>query len=92
MGQITVGRLTGSAQIRNGQGDVTITEAVAGAVELRTDLGNVSIGASHGVSATLDARTSRGHISNTLRNTAGAGAALSIKATTLSGDIVARSR
>lgn len=90
-GTVTVGRLTGPAQIRNGKGDVIITEAVAGAVELRTDMGNLSVGAASGVSATLDASTARGRITNALRNSAGASAALNIKATTLSGDITANS-
>jgi hypothetical protein len=91
MGEVTVGRLTGPAQIRNGKGDVTIAEAVAGSVELRTDMGSLSVCAAGGVSATLDASTPRGRITNALKNDAGAGAALKIWATTLRGDITATS-
>ena len=89
-GEVSIGRLTGPAQIRNGKGDITIAEAHAGQVELRTDMGNLSITAAHGVSATLDASTPAGRITNTLRNTEGAAAGLAIKATTSHGDITAR--
>jgi len=89
MGEVTVGRLTGPARIRNGMGDITIAEAVAGAVELRTDMGNLSVHAASGVSATLDAGTTQGRVTNALKNSVGAGAALTIKATTSSGDITA---
>ncbi|WP_034262705.1 DUF4097 family beta strand repeat-containing protein [Actinospica robiniae] len=91
-GTVSVARLTGSAQISNGMGDVTVAEAVAGEVVLRTGSGNLSVGAAPGVSATLDAATSRGRISNALKNTDGAGAALKIKATTDHGDISGHSR
>ncbi|TCO48521.1 putative adhesin [Kribbella antiqua] len=88
-GDITVGRLGGAAEISSQKGDITITEAVRGTVVLRTEAGNISIGA--GTSATLDAGTSYGRIQNTLKNTEGATAELAIKATTSYGDIVARS-
>ncbi|MEU5893160.1 DUF4097 family beta strand repeat-containing protein [Streptomyces sp. NPDC047461] len=88
-GDITVGRLTGDADLRTQKGDLTITEAVRGTVTLRTEQGHVSIGAARGTSATLDAGTSYGRIDNTLHN---AGAAdLTIHATTAHGDITARS-
>jgi DUF4097 and DUF4098 domain-containing protein YvlB len=90
-GDITVGRLTGPAEISNQKGDITVAEATSGAVVLRTEMGNVTVGAASGVSATLDAGTAYGRISNTLNNTEGAAAALKIHATTSHGDITARS-
>ncbi|KOG39690.1 hypothetical protein ADK37_08830, partial [Streptomyces resistomycificus] len=60
-------------------------------VVLRTESGEVSVGAARGVSATLDAGTTYGRINNTLNNTDGADAALSIHASTSYGDITARS-
>src|SRR4051794_563036 len=90
-GDVRIARLTGPARISNGQGDITVAEAVAGAVELRTESGSISIGAAPGVSATLDAGTGHGRINNTLKNSDGAAAALAIKATTSHGDITASS-
>jgi DUF4097 and DUF4098 domain-containing protein YvlB len=89
-GDVSVGRLNGPAQISTMQGDIRIDEAVRGAVVLRTQAGDVSVGAAHGASASLDAGTTLGRIHNTLRNTDGA-ADLNIHATTAKGDIVARS-
>ena len=54
-------------------------------------MGDVTVGATHGVSASLDAGTRFGRIHNTLMNTEGATAGLTIHATTDLGDIVARS-
>ncbi|MEU0300278.1 DUF4097 family beta strand repeat-containing protein [Streptomyces sp. NPDC006175] len=90
-GDITVGRLGGPAQISTLKGDLRITEAVRGSVTLRTEYGEISVGAARGVSATLDAGTSLGRIRNTLKNSDGAAAALNIHATTAHGDITARS-
>ena len=90
-GDVTVGRLTGPAEISTAKGDIRITEAVRGTVVLRTQAGGVSIGAATGVSASLDAGTSYGRIENALMNTAGAAAELAIHATTSYGDITARS-
>ncbi len=87
---VTVGRLTGPADISTQRGDIEITEAVTGAVTLRTQQGDITIGAASGVSASLDAGTGYGRIHNTLKNTDGA-AALTIHATTTHGDINARS-
>jgi DUF4097 and DUF4098 domain-containing protein YvlB len=89
-GDITVGRLGGSAEIATQQGDLKVTEAVRGTVTLRTESGNITIGAAHGVSATLDAGTGHGRIDNALKNADGA-AALTVHATTAVGDITARS-
>ncbi|MEU1051944.1 DUF4097 family beta strand repeat-containing protein [Streptomyces sp. NPDC005876] len=89
-GDITVGRLGGSAEIATQQGDLKVTEAVRGTVTLRTESGNITIGAAHGVSATLDAGTGHGRIDNALKNADGA-AALTVHATTTVGDITARS-
>ncbi|HJP76335.1 MAG TPA: DUF4097 family beta strand repeat-containing protein [Pseudonocardiaceae bacterium] len=90
-GDVSVGRLNGPGEIRTSKGDIKVTEAVRGAVVLRTDAGKVEIGAAAGVSATLDAGTSNGRIHNSLNNTEGPGAQLTIQATTATGDIYARS-
>ncbi|MEW1599845.1 DUF4097 family beta strand repeat-containing protein [Streptomyces sp. NPDC093808] len=90
-GNVTVGRLTGPAQISTHQGDIRIDEAVRGTVTLRTQQGRISVGAARGTSATLDAGTSYGRIRNTLQNTEGATAGLTIHATTAHGDITAHS-
>ncbi|MFE4871583.1 DUF4097 family beta strand repeat-containing protein [Streptomyces sp. NPDC056682] len=89
-GDISVGRLGGPAEIRTQKGDLRIAEAVRGTVELRTEAGEISIGAARGVSASLDAGTSHGRIHNALKNTDGV-PGLSIRATTASGNITARS-
>ncbi|TDO63947.1 putative adhesin [Kribbella sp. VKM Ac-2571] len=88
---VSVGRLNGPAEIRTSKGDIRIAEAVRGTVVLRTDVGEVEIVAAAGVSATLDAGTSTGRINNALKNSEGAGAELTIRATTAVGDIIARS-
>lgn len=90
-GQVRIARLTGPAQISNSQGDITVAEAHAGAVELRTESGSIAITAAAGVSATLDAGTSYGRINNALKNSEGAAPGLTIKATTSHGDITATS-
>ena len=90
-GNVSVGRLNGSAEIRTSKGDIRIAEAVSGAVVLRADVGEVEVGAAAGVSASLDAGTTIGRIDNTLKNAEGSGAQLTIHATTTVGDIVARS-
>jgi DUF4097 and DUF4098 domain-containing protein YvlB len=88
-GDVTVGRLTGDAEITTGKGDIRITEAVRGKVVLTTQAGDVTVGAAAGVSASLDAGTTHGRIHNSLKNTGEAG--LTIQATTAAGDITARS-
>ncbi|GGT51565.1 hypothetical protein GCM10010271_64640 [Streptomyces kurssanovii] len=89
-GDISVGRLGGPAEISTMKGDLRITEAMHGTVVLRTESGDVSVGAAPGVSASLDAGTTYGRIHNALKNTDGP-AGLNIHATTAHGDIVARS-
>ncbi|MEZ0106710.1 hypothetical protein ABH920_000691 [Catenulispora sp. EB89] len=91
MGDLSIAKLTGSAHLRNGKGDISVAEAVAGSVELRTDAGNLTIAAAHGVSGTLDAGTAYGRVTNAMRNSEGAGAGLAVKATTSHGDITATS-
>ncbi|WP_194912256.1 DUF4097 family beta strand repeat-containing protein [Catenulispora rubra] len=91
MGDLSIAKLTGSANLRNGKGDITVAEAVAGSVELRTDMGNLTIAAAHGISGTLDAGTSYGRVTNAMQNSEGAGASLAVKATTSHGDITATS-
>ncbi|KOV57873.1 DUF4097 family beta strand repeat-containing protein [Streptomyces sp. MMG1121] len=88
-GDVEVGRLGGPAQISTARGDIRIAEAVSGTVVLRTQSGDISVGATAGVSAALDAGTSYGRVSNALRNDGTAG--LDIRATTSCGDITARS-
>jgi DUF4097 and DUF4098 domain-containing protein YvlB len=90
-GDVEVGRLDGPAQITTTRGDIRITEAVRGTVVLTTQTGAISVAAAAGVSASLDAGTSYGRISNALKNSEGAAAPLNIQATTAYGDIAARS-
>ncbi|MEV7179007.1 DUF4097 family beta strand repeat-containing protein [Kitasatospora sp. NPDC093679] len=90
-GDVTLGRLTGPAEISTQQGDLRITEAVRGTLVLRTGSGAIEVGVAHGVSAALDAGTAFGRIANSLKNTDGADAAVTIRATTAAGDITARS-
>ncbi|MFE4997293.1 DUF4097 family beta strand repeat-containing protein [Streptomyces mirabilis] len=88
-GDIEIGRLGGSAEISTARGDIRIAEAARGTVELRTQSGGISVGAAAGVSATLDADTAYGRISNALKNDGTT--ELDIRATTSRGDITARS-
>ncbi|MEV1116534.1 serine hydrolase [Actinosynnema sp. NPDC049800] len=90
-GDVSVGRLGGPAVISTQKGDIRIAEAVRGTVTLSTQAGGISIGAAHGVSATLDAGTSYGRIHNALVNTGGSADRLDIRATTSYGDITAHS-
>ncbi|WP_432087354.1 DUF4097 family beta strand repeat-containing protein [Streptomyces sp. bgisy095] len=90
-GDITVGRLDGSAELTTARGDLRIVEALGGQLVLATQSGSITVGAAPGVSATLDAGTTHGRVSNSLRNAEGAGAGLTIRATTAHGDITAHS-
>ncbi|WP_406099066.1 DUF4097 family beta strand repeat-containing protein [Streptomyces sp. NBC_01013] len=89
-GDVSVVRLGGPATIGVQKGDIRIAEALRGAVELRTEYGEIAVGAARGVSASLDAGTAFGRIHNALKNADGA-AVLTIHATTAHGDIAARS-
>ncbi|MFD9893862.1 DUF4097 family beta strand repeat-containing protein [Amycolatopsis sp. NPDC059027] len=88
-GDVEVGRLGGPAQISTARGDIRVAEATRGTVVLSTQSGGISIGAAAGVSASLDAGTSHGRVSNALKNDGSA--ELEIHATTAYGDITARS-
>ncbi|MFC7929434.1 DUF4097 family beta strand repeat-containing protein [Streptomyces cinereoruber] len=88
-GTVEVGRLRGSAEISTTRGDLRIAEALGGTVTLRTQQGDISVAAARGVSASLDAGTSYGRVGNDLRNDGTA--TLTIHATTVKGDITARS-
>ncbi|MEU6520857.1 DUF4097 family beta strand repeat-containing protein [Streptomyces sp. NPDC046978] len=88
-GDVEIGRLGGPATISTARGDIRITEAVRGTLELRTQSGDITLGAAAGVSAALDAHTGLGRINNSLKNDGTAG--LDIHATTSHGDITARS-
>ncbi|KDN83958.1 DUF4097 family beta strand repeat-containing protein [Kitasatospora cheerisanensis] len=87
-GSIEVGRLTGSARLDTQRGDLTVTEATRGELELTTQSGSITVGAARGISASLDAGTGHGRIHNALRN-ADDVTALNIRATTANGDITA---
>lgn len=88
-GDVLVGRLGGPADISTHRGDIRIAEALRGAVVLRTHMGDVSVTAAPGVSASLDAGTGYGRVHNALRNDGAPG--LTIRATTSHGDITANS-
>ncbi|MDA2804748.1 DUF4097 family beta strand repeat-containing protein [Nocardiopsis suaedae] len=88
-GDVSVGRLTGPAEVTTQKGDVTVDEAASGAVVLSTQMGDVTVAAAPGVSASLDAGTAHGRVHNSLKNTDGA-PGLAIRATTSHGDITAR--
>ncbi|WP_037577790.1 DUF4097 family beta strand repeat-containing protein [Phaeacidiphilus oryzae] len=90
-GDIEVGRLGGPAELSTRQGSIRIGEAVDGELVLSTQQGDITVTVAPEASATLDARTSQGRIGNSLRNTEGAAAGLTIRATTVQGDITARS-
>ncbi|WP_328482123.1 DUF4097 domain-containing protein [Streptomyces sp. NBC_00377] len=87
---ITVGRLNGPGEISTQKGDLNITEAVRGSLALSTRMGDITVGAARGVSASLDAGTGHGRIDNSLKNTDGT-PGLVIRATATQGDITARS-
>ncbi|WP_035799972.1 DUF4097 family beta strand repeat-containing protein [Kitasatospora mediocidica] len=88
-GDVEVGRLGGPAQISTARGDIRIAEAVRGQLVLTTQMGDISVGAAAGASASLDAGTTHGRISNSLKNDGTT--ELDIHATTAHGDITARS-
>src|SRR5919108_1111333 len=67
-GDVEIGRLNGPAEISTQRGDIRIAEAVRGTVVLRTQSGDISVSAAHGASASLDAGTGYGRISNALKN------------------------
>ncbi|MFG2944434.1 DUF4097 family beta strand repeat-containing protein [Streptomyces adustus] len=90
-GDVSVVRLSGSAEISTQRGGIRIAEAVRGTVTLRTQQGDISVDAAGGVSASLDAGTTYGRISNALKNTDDGAPSLTIHATTAHGDITARS-
>ena len=86
-GDIAIGRLGGDAQISTARGDIHITQATHGTLHLHTHSGDITVGTATGVSASLDAGTPHGRISNSLKNTGTT--ALDIHATTTNGDITA---
>ncbi|MEU0533479.1 DUF4097 family beta strand repeat-containing protein [Amycolatopsis tolypomycina] len=88
-GDVSVGRLTGPAEITTGKGDIRIASASSGDLVLSTQAGDISVGAAEGVSASLDAGTTYGRIRNALKNEGSP--ALAIRATTSYGDIDAHS-
>ena len=88
-GDVEIGRLGGPAQISTARGSIRIAEAAQGTLVLRTQSGDISVTAATGVSASLDAATTHGRVSNSLKNNGIA--ELDIHATTSDGDITARS-
>ncbi|MEU3369313.1 DUF4097 family beta strand repeat-containing protein [Streptomyces sp. NPDC006711] len=89
-GDVAVGRLAGDGEITVAAGDIHIAEAVHGTLTLRTESGEITVGAARGTRATLDAGTSYGRIHNALTGGASEAATLNIHATTTRGDITAR--
>src|SRR6185312_1697645 len=89
-GDVEVGRLAGPAQISTARGAIRIAEAASGTLDLRTQMGDITVDATSGTSAALDASTGRGRIHTSLKNGDGA-PVLAIHATTGQGDITARS-
>ncbi|GAA4993515.1 DUF4097 family beta strand repeat-containing protein [Kineococcus glutinatus] len=89
-GDVSIGRLTGPAEVTTTKGDIRIAEAGPGALVLRTRVGDITVDAAAGVSAAMDAGTGCGRISNALANDGTT--ELDIRATTTHGDITARSR
>ncbi|XVQ16155.1 DUF4097 family beta strand repeat-containing protein [Spirillospora sp. CA-255316] len=87
--EVEVGRLRGPAEISTQRGDIRIAEATTGMLVLSTQSGDISVSAAAGVSASLDAGTGHGRVSNSLKNNGAP--QLSIRATTSHGDITARS-
>ncbi|MEU6442253.1 DUF4097 family beta strand repeat-containing protein [Streptomyces sp. NPDC047046] len=88
-GDLTIGRLGGPAELRTRRGTIRVAEAVRGEVTLRTDSGDIEVGAAPGVAAALDAETPAGRIRNALVNAERP--ILHVHATTSHGDITARS-
>ncbi len=88
-GDVSIGRLTGPAEITTAKGDIRVAEALRGRLVLSTQMGDVSVEAAPGVSASLDAGTGYGRVSNALKNDGTV--ELEIRATTSHGDITARS-
>ncbi|GAB6939581.1 DUF4097 family beta strand repeat-containing protein [Isoptericola variabilis] len=90
-GDVTVGRLTGDGTLSTAKGDLRVDEAVQGALELRTQAGDITVGVASGVTASLDAGTTLGRVSNAITNSGG-DVQVAIRATTTMGDIAAHSR
>jgi len=90
-GDVTVGRLTGDGTLSTAKGDLRVDEAVQGALELRTQAGDITVGVASGVTASLDAGTTLGRVSNAITNSGG-DVQVTIRATTTMGDIAAHSR
>ncbi|MFE5730097.1 DUF4097 family beta strand repeat-containing protein [Streptomyces sp. NPDC056528] len=88
-GDVEVGRLNGPAEISTARGSIRIAEAVRGEVVLRTQDGDIAVGAAAGASASLDAGTALGRVVNELKNDGTT--VLAVRATTTRGDITARS-
>ncbi|WP_353942982.1 DUF4097 family beta strand repeat-containing protein [Streptomyces sp. HUAS MG91] len=88
-GAITIGRLAGGGELVTQRGDLTVSEAVGGKLVLNTQKGDITVTAAAGASASLDAGTGYGRVTNTLKND-GSTPALAIAATTSYGDIAAR--
>ena len=90
-GDVTVGRLTGDGTLSTAKGDLRVDEAVQGVLELRTQAGDITVGVASGVTASLDAGTTLGRVSNATTNSGG-DVQVTIRATTTMGDIAAHSR
>ena len=89
MGQISLDEAA-SVNLTLQHGNVKVAR-LTGPARITTQAGNIDVTAAAGLSATLDACTTLGRIYNTLKNTAGAAAPVTIRATTQHGDITAHS-
>ncbi|PWK90908.1 hypothetical protein C8D88_101933 [Lentzea atacamensis] len=77
-----------SVRLTTQAGDVSVG-CLTGSAEINTQKGDITIGVAAGLSAAMDAGTSYGRISNSLKNNGTTD--LTIRATTAYGDITARS-
>lgn len=92
-GSVAVDRVDGTVLARSASGDVSVWRAQAGALELRSTSGDVTVAAVPGTAVLLDCSTVSGHLDSSLE-AGGEPAAderrLELRARTVSGDILVR--
>ena len=92
-GDINVERAGALVDARTAMGSIEVAEVVRDTVSLNTAMGGIELGIAQGTAAWIDAKTSFGHVSNTLDGSDGPGnAAQTVKVTahTSFGDISVR--
>jgi len=92
-GDISVARATASVNARTASGNVRIGEVAGGAIVLQTGDGQVEVGVRNGTAAWLDVQSMDGTVRSAMEATGGPAAndqTVSIRARTMSGDIVVR--